>query len=147
MSRLRKVIAQRMVESLQISAQLTTVAEVDLTTVARLRARAKSAFAQREGVNLSYLPFLALSLVLCGTGLAAALLPPLLNAATARWGWQAGYVTLGALVGLFWLSMAWRRLPATLPGASPHAGTRPGTSASTGVPVPSVTCSIGTTTS
>ena len=59
---------------------------------------------------------LALSLVLCGTGLAAALLPPLLNGAMARWGWQAGYAALGALVLLFWLSTAWRQLPVTLPG-------------------------------
>ncbi len=59
---------------------------------------------------------LALSLVLCGTGLAAALLPPLLTGAMTRWGWQAGYLTLAALVLIFWLSMAWRRLPITLPG-------------------------------
>ncbi|MEO7235389.1 MAG: 2-oxoglutarate dehydrogenase, E2 component, dihydrolipoamide succinyltransferase [Lapillicoccus sp.] len=63
MSRLRKVIAQRMVESLQVSAQLTTVVEVDLTKVARLRARAKSEFERREGTKLSYLPFLALAAV------------------------------------------------------------------------------------
>jgi 2-oxoglutarate dehydrogenase E2 component (dihydrolipoamide succinyltransferase) len=59
MSRLRKVIATRMVESLQVSAQLTTVVEVDLTRVARLRERAKRDFEAREGVKLSYLPFLA----------------------------------------------------------------------------------------
>ena len=59
MSRLRKVIAARMVESLQVSAQLTTVVEVDLTKVARLRARAKDDFEAREGVKLSFLPFLA----------------------------------------------------------------------------------------
>ncbi|HEY4315908.1 MAG TPA: 2-oxoglutarate dehydrogenase, E2 component, dihydrolipoamide succinyltransferase [Actinomycetes bacterium] len=59
MSRLRKVIAARMVESLQISAQLTTVVEVDLTKVARLRERAKVDFEAREGVKLSFLPFLA----------------------------------------------------------------------------------------
>jgi 2-oxoglutarate dehydrogenase E2 component (dihydrolipoamide succinyltransferase) len=59
MSRLRKVIATRMVESLQTSAQLTTVVEVDLTKIARLRARAKAEFEAREGVKLSYLPFLA----------------------------------------------------------------------------------------
>jgi pyruvate dehydrogenase E2 component (dihydrolipoamide acetyltransferase) len=59
MSRLRKVIAQRMVESLQVSAQLTTVVEVDLTRVARLRDRAKRDFEAREGVKLSFLPFLA----------------------------------------------------------------------------------------
>ena len=47
MTRLRKVIATRMVESLQVSAQLTTVVEVDLTKVARLRARAKSEFERR----------------------------------------------------------------------------------------------------
>ncbi|HRC64375.1 MAG TPA: 2-oxoglutarate dehydrogenase, E2 component, dihydrolipoamide succinyltransferase, partial [Dermatophilaceae bacterium] len=63
MSRLRKVIASRMVESLQVSAQLTTVVEVDLTRVARLRARSKAAFQAREGTSLSYLPFLALAAV------------------------------------------------------------------------------------
>jgi 2-oxoglutarate dehydrogenase E2 component (dihydrolipoamide succinyltransferase) len=61
LSRLRAVIAQRMVESLQISAQLTTVVEVDLTKIARLRERAKDEFEQREGVKLSYLPFFALA--------------------------------------------------------------------------------------
>jgi pyruvate dehydrogenase E2 component (dihydrolipoamide acetyltransferase) len=59
MSRLRKVIATRMVESLHTSAQLTTVAEVDLTRIARLRSRAKGDFEAREGVKLSFLPFLA----------------------------------------------------------------------------------------
>ena len=63
MTRLRKVIAQRMVESLQVSAQLTTVVEVDLTKVARLRERAKKDFESREGTKLSYLPFLALAAV------------------------------------------------------------------------------------
>ena len=63
MTRLRKVIAQRMVESLQVSAQLTTVVEVDLTKVARLRARSKSAFESREGTKLTFLPFLALAAV------------------------------------------------------------------------------------
>jgi 2-oxoglutarate dehydrogenase E2 component (dihydrolipoamide succinyltransferase) len=59
MSRLRKTIAKRMVESLQTSAQLTTVVEVDLTRIARLRQRAKNDFEAREGVKLSFLPFLA----------------------------------------------------------------------------------------
>jgi 2-oxoglutarate dehydrogenase E2 component (dihydrolipoamide succinyltransferase) len=63
MTRLRKIIAQRMVESLQVSAQLTTVVEVDLTKVARLRERAKKEFEAREGTKLSYLPFLALAAV------------------------------------------------------------------------------------
>ncbi|GAA1849655.1 2-oxoglutarate dehydrogenase, E2 component, dihydrolipoamide succinyltransferase [Pseudonocardia ailaonensis] len=57
--RLRQIIAQRMTESLQISAQLTTVQEVDVTRIANLRARAKDAFLAREGVRLTYLPFFA----------------------------------------------------------------------------------------
>jgi 2-oxoglutarate dehydrogenase E2 component (dihydrolipoamide succinyltransferase) len=63
MSRLRKVIATRMVESLQVSAQLTTVVEVDVTRIARLRNRAKNDFAAREGVKLSFLPFFSLATV------------------------------------------------------------------------------------
>ena len=63
MSRMRKLIATRMVESLQVSAQLTTVVEVDVTKVARLRARNKASFEQREGVKLSFMPFFALAAV------------------------------------------------------------------------------------
>ncbi|NCZ73127.1 MAG: 2-oxoglutarate dehydrogenase, E2 component, dihydrolipoamide succinyltransferase [Actinobacteria bacterium] len=61
MSRLRKVIAARMLESLQTSAQLTTVVEVDITKIARLRDRAKATFEAREGVKLSFLPFFAVA--------------------------------------------------------------------------------------
>ena len=61
MSRLRKVIATRMVESLQVSAQLTTVVEVDVTKIARLRDKAKGNFEAREGVKLSFLPFFAVA--------------------------------------------------------------------------------------
>ncbi len=63
MSRLRKVIAARMVESLQVSAQLTSVLEVDVTKIARLRDRAKRDFEVREGTKLSFLPFFALAAV------------------------------------------------------------------------------------
>jgi pyruvate dehydrogenase E2 component (dihydrolipoamide acetyltransferase) len=59
MSRPRQVIAKRMVESLQTSAQLTTVVEADVTNIARLRERAKAAFEAREGVKLTFLPFFA----------------------------------------------------------------------------------------
>jgi 2-oxoglutarate dehydrogenase E2 component (dihydrolipoamide succinyltransferase) len=59
MTRLRKVIAERMVESLQSSAQLTTVIEADVTKIAALRNRAKNDFLAREGVKLSFLPFFA----------------------------------------------------------------------------------------
>ncbi|MFI6075482.1 2-oxoglutarate dehydrogenase, E2 component, dihydrolipoamide succinyltransferase [Actinoplanes sp. NPDC051343] len=63
LTRTRATIARRMVESLQISAQLTTVVEVDLTRVAQLRARAKEAFQAKHGVKLTYLPFLALATI------------------------------------------------------------------------------------
>jgi 2-oxoglutarate dehydrogenase E2 component (dihydrolipoamide succinyltransferase) len=59
LSRLRKVIAERMVESLQTSAQLTTVVEVDVTRIAALRDRVKHDFEAREGVKLTFLPFFA----------------------------------------------------------------------------------------
>ena len=61
MSRLRKVIAARMLESLQVSAQLTTVIEVDITKIARLREKAKTSFETREGVKLTFLPFFAVA--------------------------------------------------------------------------------------
>ncbi|MFC5280483.1 2-oxoglutarate dehydrogenase, E2 component, dihydrolipoamide succinyltransferase [Arcanobacterium canis] len=57
MSGLRKTISKRMVESLQVSAQLTTVMEVDVTKIVALRAKAKDGFNAREGVKLTYLPF------------------------------------------------------------------------------------------
>jgi 2-oxoglutarate dehydrogenase E2 component (dihydrolipoamide succinyltransferase) len=61
LSRARQLIARRMVESLQTSAQLTTVVEADVTAITRLRGRAKADFESREGVKLSYLPFFALA--------------------------------------------------------------------------------------
>jgi pyruvate dehydrogenase E2 component (dihydrolipoamide acetyltransferase) len=59
MSRLRQTIAKRMVESLQVSAQLTATVEVDLTAISRIRAKVKDEFKKREGATLSYLPFIA----------------------------------------------------------------------------------------
>ena len=58
-SRLRKIIAERMIDSLQTSAQLTQVVEVDVTNVARMREAVKNDFLAREGVKLTYLPFFA----------------------------------------------------------------------------------------
>ena len=55
--RIRQTIARRMLESLQTSAQLTTVVEVDVTTIARLRSQEKEDFHRRAGVKLSFLPF------------------------------------------------------------------------------------------
>jgi 2-oxoglutarate dehydrogenase E2 component (dihydrolipoamide succinyltransferase) len=59
MSRLRQTIARRMVESLQVSAQLTATVEVDLTAISRIRAEVKDDFKKRESATLSYLPFIA----------------------------------------------------------------------------------------
>jgi pyruvate dehydrogenase E2 component (dihydrolipoamide acetyltransferase) len=58
-SRLRKIIAERMLDSLHSGAQLTQVIEVDVTRIARLRDASKADFLAREGVKLSYLPFFA----------------------------------------------------------------------------------------
>ena len=63
LSRLRKVIGSRMVESLQTSAQLTTVLEADVTRISRLREAAKADFQSREGVKLTFLPFFTLAAV------------------------------------------------------------------------------------
>ncbi|MCT1607064.1 2-oxoglutarate dehydrogenase, E2 component, dihydrolipoamide succinyltransferase [Nesterenkonia massiliensis] len=57
--RIRQVIARRMKESLEVSAQLTQVQEVDMTRIVNLRAKAKQGFKQQNGVNLTYLPFIA----------------------------------------------------------------------------------------
>ncbi|ANP27606.1 MULTISPECIES: 2-oxoglutarate dehydrogenase, E2 component, dihydrolipoamide succinyltransferase [Dermabacter] len=58
MTRLRKIVASRMVESLQTQAQLTTAVEVDMTRIAALRGRAKNDFLAREGAKLTFLPFI-----------------------------------------------------------------------------------------
>ncbi len=63
MTRLRKVIAERMVESLHVSAQLTTVVEADVTRIAGLRKRHKESFEAREGVKLSFMPFFAKAII------------------------------------------------------------------------------------
>jgi pyruvate dehydrogenase E2 component (dihydrolipoamide acetyltransferase) len=61
MSRLRKVVAQRAVASMQATAQLTTVVEVDVTKVAAFRQKVKDRFLEKTGVKLSFLPFFALA--------------------------------------------------------------------------------------
>jgi pyruvate dehydrogenase E2 component (dihydrolipoamide acetyltransferase) len=58
-SRIRQITAKKTRESLQATAQLTQTHEVDMTKIVALRARAKNSFAEREGVNLTYLPFFA----------------------------------------------------------------------------------------
>lgn len=61
MSRLRKLIAERAVESLQNTAQLSTIVEVDVTRVAHLRDEVKAEFLQKTGTKLSFMPFFALA--------------------------------------------------------------------------------------
>nr|WP_316669980.1 2-oxoglutarate dehydrogenase, E2 component, dihydrolipoamide succinyltransferase [uncultured Propionibacterium sp.] len=58
MTKLRKIVAARMRDSLQVSAQLTAAVEVDLSAVARVRAAAKDEFRRREGIGLTYLAFI-----------------------------------------------------------------------------------------
>ncbi|MDR8413911.1 2-oxoglutarate dehydrogenase, E2 component, dihydrolipoamide succinyltransferase [Nonomuraea sp. 3-1Str] len=63
MSRLRQTMSKRLVESLQTAAQLTTVVEVDVTKIARLRDQAKGEFLRREGVKLSFMPFFEMAAI------------------------------------------------------------------------------------
>jgi pyruvate dehydrogenase E2 component (dihydrolipoamide acetyltransferase) len=58
-SRIRQITAKKTRESLQATAQLTQTHEVDMTRIVGLRTKTKTAFAEREGVNLTYLPFIA----------------------------------------------------------------------------------------
>ncbi|BAX93249.1 2-oxoglutarate dehydrogenase, E2 component, dihydrolipoamide succinyltransferase [Mycobacterium shigaense] len=62
-SRIRQITAKKTRESLQATAQLTQTHEVDMTKIVGLRARAKASFAEREGVNLTYLPFIAKAVI------------------------------------------------------------------------------------
>ncbi len=61
MTRLRKVLAERAVASMQQSAQLTTVVEVDVTAIAQLRDRVKADFLAKTGNKLSFMPFFTLA--------------------------------------------------------------------------------------
>lgn len=62
-SRIRQITAAKTRESLQATAQLTQTHEVDMTRIVALRARAKTAFAEREGVHLTFLPFIARAVI------------------------------------------------------------------------------------
>lgn len=62
-SRIRQITANKTRESLQATAQLTQTHEVDMTRLVGLRAKAKAAFAEREGVNLTFLPFIARAVI------------------------------------------------------------------------------------
>ena len=62
-NRIRQITAKKTRESLQTTAQLTQTHEVDMTKIVALRAKAKASFAEREGVNLTYLPFIARAVI------------------------------------------------------------------------------------
>jgi pyruvate dehydrogenase E2 component (dihydrolipoamide acetyltransferase) len=62
-SRIRQITAKKTRESLQATAQLTQTHEVDMTRIVALREKAKRAFAEREGVNLTFLPFIARAVI------------------------------------------------------------------------------------
>jgi 2-oxoglutarate dehydrogenase E2 component (dihydrolipoamide succinyltransferase) len=61
MSRLRKVLAERAVASMNSSAQLTSVVEVDVTNIANLRSQVQQEFVHATGVKLNFMPFFALA--------------------------------------------------------------------------------------
>ena len=87
LSRMRKVIAERMTESLRVASQLTATVEVDVTAISKLRKAAKDEFKKREGASLSYLPFITKATI------EALKAMPMLNASPD---FEAGTVTYAA---------------------------------------------------
>jgi len=63
LSRMRSIIAQRMLESVRTSPHAYTVYRIDMTRIARLRERERAGFEQRHGVKLTYMPFIAAAAV------------------------------------------------------------------------------------
>jgi 2-oxoglutarate dehydrogenase E2 component (dihydrolipoamide succinyltransferase) len=63
LTKMRAIIAQRMVESMQISPHVHTVYKVDMTRIVRIRQREKAKYEQRNGVKLTYMPFIAAAVV------------------------------------------------------------------------------------
>ncbi len=63
LTRMRAIIAERMVESVRIAPHVHTVYKIDMTRIARLRDQHKDAFNQRHGVKLTYMPFIAAAAV------------------------------------------------------------------------------------
>jgi len=81
LTRMRAIIAERMVESVNISPHVYTVYKVDMTRIARLREQRKAAFDQRNGVKLTFMPFIAAAAV------AALRRCPIVNASLEKY-WQ-----------------------------------------------------------
>jgi 2-oxoglutarate dehydrogenase E2 component (dihydrolipoamide succinyltransferase) len=97
LSRMRAIIAQRMVESLQISPHAHTVYRIDMTRITRLRERERAGFEQRHGVRLTYMPFIAAAAVQALTR------HPIVNASLIDGAIQYHeHVHLGIAVALEW---------------------------------------------
>ncbi len=97
LTRMRAIIAQRMVESKHTSPHVHTVYRVDMTRIVRLRERVKDAFEKRHGVKLTYLPFIATAAV------AALRKYPVLNASLAGEAIHYhAHINLGIAVALEW---------------------------------------------
>lgn len=63
LTRMRAIIADRMVDSVRVSPHVYTVYKIDMTRIARLRDRQKTVFEQRHGVKLTFMPFIAVAAV------------------------------------------------------------------------------------
>jgi len=101
LTRMRAIIAERMLESRRISPHVHSVYKVDMTRIARLREQHKAAFEQRHGIKLTYMPFIAAAAV------AALRRFPIVNASleTAPGGLAIRYhrnINLGIAVALDW---------------------------------------------
>jgi pyruvate dehydrogenase E2 component (dihydrolipoamide acetyltransferase) len=101
LTRMRAIIAERMVESVRVSPHVYSVYKIDMTRIARLREQHKAAFEQRHGVKLTYMPFIAAAAV------AALRRFPIVNASleTTAQGLAIRYhqnIHLGIAVALDW---------------------------------------------
>jgi len=101
LTRMRAIIAERMVESVRVSPHVYSVYKIDMTRIARLREQHKAAFEQRHGVKLTYMPFIAAAAV------AALRRFPIVNASleTTSQGLAIRYhqnIHLGIAVALDW---------------------------------------------
>jgi pyruvate dehydrogenase E2 component (dihydrolipoamide acetyltransferase) len=97
MTKMRSIIAQRMVESKQTNAHVHTVFKIDMTRIVRLREKEKNKYEQRNGVKLTYMPFISRAVV------ATLLKMPIINASVE--GEAIRYhknVNLGIAVALDW---------------------------------------------
>jgi pyruvate dehydrogenase E2 component (dihydrolipoamide acetyltransferase) len=97
LTKMRSIIAQRMVESKRISPHVHTVYKVDMTRIVRLREKEKSKFEQRNGVKLSYMPFIA------SAAIAALRKHPIVNASLEGESIRYhSHINIGIAVALEW---------------------------------------------